>query len=138
MINTLPTNSLDNISRFDHAVFYCINSASERIPVSIVSDVSVLSENRLEFSVSHFPVLENNWNIFSGELHFYKKGVSFNLNVHGTAWFTSADELTVQFKVLYIESFGQPETKHYSFQDTLVDFFSNTSLLIKKMVVTGL
>jgi hypothetical protein len=137
MISTLPTNNLDNIARFDNAVFYCINASSQRIPVDIVSNVSVLADNRLEFSLKHFPVLENSWNIFSGELHFYKKGLSFNLNVHGTAWFTSTDELTVQFKVLYVESFGYPEIKHYSLQDTLVDFFSTTSLFFKKMIVTG-
>ena len=137
MTNTLPQNSLENISRFDNAVFYCMNSASQRVPVGVVKNVTILPDNRLEFSLSHFPVLENSWNVFAGELHFYKKGLSFNMTVHGTAWFVSADELTVQFKVLYVESFGQPEAKNYSLQDTLTDFINNTSLFFKKMIVTG-
>src|SRR5438477_7638137 len=137
MINTLPQSNLDKIARFDDAVFYCINSSSQRIPVGVVRDFSVLADNRLEFTLSHFPVLENSWNIFAGELYFYKKGLAFNMNLHGTAWFTNKDDLTVQFKVLHVESSGEPELRHYSLQDTLVDFFSNTSLFFKRMIVTG-
>jgi len=137
MMNTLPTIDLENISRFDHAVFYCINQSSERLPVSVVSDVILLPDKRLEFSLSHFPVLENKWNVFAAELYFYKKGVSFNMNIHGTAWFKNDYDLSVQFKVLYVESAGMLEIKQYSLQDTLVDFFSNTSLFFKKMIVTG-
>ena len=137
MINTLPQSNLEKITRFDDAVFYCINSSSQRVPVGVVRNVSVLPDNKLEFALSHFPVLENSWNVFAGELYFYKKGLSFNMNVHGTAWFTSKDDLTVQFKVLHVESSGQPEVKPYSLQDTIVDFFSNTSLFFKKMIVTG-
>jgi hypothetical protein len=137
MTNTLPTNSLENISRFEHAVFYCMNQSSERIPVGMVKNISVLSDNRLEFSLSHFPVLENCWNVFAGELYFYQKGLSFNMNIHGTAWFVSADDLTVQFKVLYVESSGFPEVKNYSLQESLHYFFSNTSMFFKKMIVSG-
>lgn len=137
MINTLPVINIDKISCFDNAIFYCVNEASERLPVSVVKNVAVLNNNLLEFTTSRFPVLENSWNIFAAELHFYKKGVSFNLNVHGTAWFTNNNDLTVQFKVLHLESFGQPEIKQYSFQNSLVDFFSNTSLFFRKMIVTG-
>ena len=137
MMNTLPTIDLENISRFDHAVFYCINQSSERLPVSVVSDVILLPDKRLEFSLSHFPVLENKWNVFAAELYFYKKGVSFNMNIHGTALFKNDYDLSVQFKVLYVESAGMLEIKQYSLQDTLVDFFSNTSLFFKKMIVTG-
>ena len=136
-MNTLPTIDLENISRFDHAVCYCINQSSERLPVSVVSDVILLPDKRLEFSLSHFPVLENKWNVFAAELYFYKKGVSFNMNIHGTAWFKNDYDLSVQFKVLYVESAGMLEIKQYSLQDTLVDFFSNTSLFFKKMIVTG-
>ena len=137
MTNTLPTNHLDNITRFEHAVFYCMNQSSDRIPVAVVRNVSMISDNLLEFSLSHFPVLENIWNVFGSELYFYKKGISFNMNLHGTAWFVNGDELKVQFKVLYIESAGLPEVKDYSFQDTLSDFFSNTGMFFKKMIATG-
>jgi len=137
MTNTLPTNNFENISRFEHAVFYCMNQSSQRIPVGMVKNISVLSDNRLEFSLSHFPVLENCWNVFAGELYLYQKGLSFNMNIHGTAWFVSPDDLTVQFKVLYIESAGFPEVKNYSLQESLSDFFSNTSMFFKKMIVSG-
>src|SRR6478735_2565797 len=132
MTNTLPTNSFENISRFENAVFYCINQSSQRIPVAVVKNISMLSDNRLEFSLSHFPVLENFWNVFAGELYFYQKGLSFNMNVHGTAWFKGTDDLTVQFKVLYVESAGMAEVRTYTLHETLSDFFSNTSLFFKK------
>jgi hypothetical protein len=137
MINTLPDMELDRITLFNEAVFYCINSSSQRIPVGFARNITVLPDNRLQFTVSHFPVLENSWNIFAAELYFYKKGLPFNMTLHGTACFTSKDELTVQFKMLHAETFGEPEVKHYSLQDTLTDFFNNTSLFFKRMIVTG-
>ena len=137
MTANLPNINLTNISLFDDAFFYCINSSSKRIPVGFARNVSVLPDNSLEFTLSHFPVLENSWNIFAAEMHFYKKGLTFNINIHGTAWFTNNDDLTVQLKVLYIETFGQPGIKPYSLQGTLVDFFSTTSLFFKRMIVTG-
>jgi hypothetical protein len=137
MMANSPEINLTNISLFDDAFFYCINSSSKRVPVGFVRDVSVLPDNNLQFTLSHFPVLENGWNVFAAEMHFYKKGLTFNINLHGTAWFTEKDDLTVQLKVLHIETFGNPEIKPYSFQGTLVDFFSTTSLFFKRMIVTG-
>jgi hypothetical protein len=137
MIHDLPEINLDKISHFDNGFFYCINTSSQRIPAGLIRHVTVLPDNKIEFALSHFPVLEEAWNVFAAELHFYKKGLPFNMNLHGTAWLVNKDDLTVQFKVLYIESFGQPEIKNYSLQDTLIDFFSNTSLFFKKMILTG-
>ena len=137
MIHDLPIINFDKISHFDNGIFYFINSSSPRVPAGIVHHVSVLPDDKLEFTLSHFPVLEEPWNVFAAEFHFYKKGLPFNMNLHGTAWFTNKDDLTVQFKVLYVESFGQPEIKNYSLQHTLVDFFSPTGLFFKKMLVTG-
>jgi hypothetical protein len=137
MTDTLHTSNLGKLSQFENAVFYCMNQSSERVPVCVVRNISVLSDNRLEFSLSHFPVIENFWNVFACELYFYKKGIFYSMNVHGTAWFKNTDDLTVQFKVLYIETAGSPEIKPYSFQDSIVEFFSNTSLFFKKMIVSG-
>ncbi|SFP82241.1 hypothetical protein [Parafilimonas terrae] len=137
MINTLPITNLENISRFEHAVFYCINQSSERMAVGVVSNVKIVNNSTLEFSVSHFPVLENIWNVFGAELYFYKKGVPFSMNIHGTAWFNNNNEFTVQFKVLYIESAGMPDVKEYSLQETLTEFFSNTGTFFKRMIATG-
>ena len=90
----------------------------------------MLPDNLLEFSLSHFPVLENPWNVFGAELYFYRKGITFNMNIHGTAWFVNNDELKVQFKILYVESAGLQEVKEYSLQETLSEFFSNTSFIL--------
>jgi hypothetical protein len=138
MINTLPITDLENINRFDHAVFYCINQSSERMAVGVVTNVKIINNNLLEFSVSHFPVLENSWNVFGAELYFYKKGVPFSMNLHGTAWFNNnSNEFTVQFKVLYVESTGTPDAKEYSLQETITEFFNNTGMFFKRMIATG-
>jgi len=137
MIENLPEINLDRIAYFDNAVFYCMDESSKRVPVGIISRVTTIQKNILEFSLTHFPVLEQSWNVFAGELHFYKKGLSFNMHLHGTGWFVSKDDLKVQFKVLHIENFGEPEVKPYSFQESVIDFFSNTSMFFKKMLVTG-
>jgi hypothetical protein len=137
MINTLLENNLDKIAYFDNAVFFCMNASSERVPAGVVNNFTILPEGIIEFSLKHIPVLEQPWNVFAGELYFYKKGLSFNMNLHGTAWLVNKDELTVQFKTLYIESNGAIEEKPYSLQETLVDFFSNTGMFFKKMLATG-
>jgi len=137
MEHNLPDNYLEKIQQFDNAFFYCINESSTRMPVGMVRNICVLPDNKLEFTLSHFPVLENSWNVFAAELRFYKKGLFFNMDLHGTAWFVDQNDLTVQFKVVYAECFYRPEMKHYSFQDSLIYFFSNTGVFFKKMLVTG-
>ena len=139
MEHYLPDTCLDKIQRFDNAVFYCINSSSERIPVGIVRNFSVLPDDRLEFSLSHFPVLESSWNVFAAELHCYKKGLPFNMDLFGTAWFVNQNELTVQFKLAYSKTFGRPELRNYAMQNSFVDLFGLTSLglFFRKMLVTG-
>ncbi len=133
----LPETNIEKFSQFENAVFYCINESSKKLPVGVVRNFSFLSDNRLEFSLTNFPVLEQNWNVFAAELHFYKKGLSYNITVHGTAWFVNDNDLTVQFKILHTEYFGKPEIKSYSLQDSLSGFFSNTGLFLKKIWVTG-
>ena len=136
MESYLHENNLAKISQFDNAVFYCINSSSQRVPVGMAKNIRLLADNKIEFEVSHFPVLENNWNVFAAELHLYKKGLSFNMTLHGTAWFINQNELKVQFKVLYEECFGQIETR-VSLQNSLAEFFSTTGMFFKKMLITG-
>ena len=133
----LLQNNFDKISRFDHSIFYCINENGHRMPVGVVNKFLLSGENIIEFSVSNFPVLEQSWNVFAAELHFYKKGLPFNMTLHGTAWFVSPDELAVQFKILHTECFGREEEKPYSLHESLTDFISNTGVFFKKMLVTG-
>lgn len=133
----LHENNLEKISQFDNAMFYCINESSKKIPVGFVKNFTFLADSKLEFTLTNLPLFEHNWNVFGAELFFYKKGLSFNLNVHGTAWFVNQDELTVQFKILLIETFGTPEVKPYSLHDSVMDFLSNTGIFFKKMLVSG-
>ena len=133
----LPLNNLEKISRFENAVFYCINEDGLKMPVGVVGNFSFAGDKLLEFTVNSFPVLEHCWNVFAAELHFHKKGLSFNMKLHGTAWFVNQDELTVQFKVLHTECFGKDEIKPYSLQESLTGFISSTGTFFKRMIVTG-
>ena len=129
----LPDSNLGKILCFDNAVFYCLNDSSQRVLVGVVNNISLLIDNKIEFELSHFPVLENNWNVFAAELHLYKKGLSFNMTLHGTAWFVNPNELKMHFKVLHEECFGQIETK-VSLHDSLIEFLSTTGMFFKKMI----
>jgi hypothetical protein len=137
MIHNLPNNNLERIAYFDNAVFYCIDSSGHRKPVSLTQKVELINDNILQFTSAHLPVLEQNWNVFAAELFFHKKGLPFDLTVHGTAWFVNKDELTVQFKVLYVEKSGQIEEKPYSFQESISELFNNTGLFFKRILATG-
>ena len=101
-MNTLPTIDL-KIFRFDHAVFYCINQSSERLPVSVVSDVILLPDKRLNFHCLIFPLKTSG--TYLQNFIFIKRRF-FNMNIHGTARFKNDYDLSVQFKVLYVESAG--------------------------------
>jgi len=57
MIENLPEINLDRIAYFDNAVFYCMDESSKRVPVGIISRVTTIQKNILEFSLTHFPVL---------------------------------------------------------------------------------
>jgi hypothetical protein len=129
----LPDTKLPKISCFDNAVFYCINASSQHVPIGVVKNISLLTDDKIEFALSYFPVLENNWNAFAAELHLYKKGLSFNMKLHGTAWFVNTNELKMQFKVLHEECFGQIETKS-SLHDSLIEFFNASGIFFKKMI----
>jgi len=129
----LPDSNLGKILCFDNAVFYCLNDSSQRVLVGVVNNISLLIDNKIEFELSHFPVLENNWNIFPAELHLYKKGLSFNMKLHGTAWFVNQNELKMQFKILHEECFGETEAK-LSLHNSLIKFFSITGIFLKKMM----
>jgi len=130
----LPENTLDRIARFDNAVFYCINESSQRVPVGVIKNIAVISGDKIEFELAHFPILENNWNVFAAELHLYKKGLSFNINLHGTAWFVTRNELKMQFKILHEECFGETQAK-LSLHNSLVEFFNITGIFFKKMMM---
>lgn len=130
----LPESILAKIACFDNAVFYCINDSSQRVPVGVIKNISVLTDDKIEFELSHFPVLENNWNVFAAELHLYKKGLSFNMTLHGTAWFVNQNELKTQFKVLHEECFGKTETK-LSLHNSLIEFFNTTGIFLKKIMM---
>ncbi|MBS1747147.1 MAG: hypothetical protein JST21_13335 [Bacteroidetes bacterium] len=137
MIHNLPNNNLDKIATFDNAVFYSLDSSGKRVPVSLTQKVELINDNILQFTSAHLPLLEQNWNVFAAELFFHKKGLPFNITVHGTAWLVDKDELTVQFKVLFVEYGGQIDEKPFSLHESFSELLSNTGMFFKRMLASG-
>ena len=133
-----PENTLHaNIQQIGQAVFYCFNESSQKIPVSIVHDADFVSNDIIEFSVSRIPLTAHDWNIFAGELYFYRKGIPFSYKLHGITYIKSMHPLKMQFKIMQTEYTGQEQLHHFSLKEAVTEFLSTTGLFFKKVLVTG-
>ena len=125
------------IEQIGQAVFYCLNESSQKIPVSIVHDPHFSGKDIIEFTVSRIPMTEQDWNIFAGELFFYKKGIPFSYKLQGIANVKTMNPLTMQFKITQTEYTGQEDLNHSSVKEALTEFFNTTAVFLKKVLVTG-
>lgn len=136
-LNPKSSTFNNRIHAIGQAVFYCQNESSQKIPVCVVTDAFFSANDTIEFSASRFPLMENDWNIFGGELDFYKKGLPFSYKLHGIAIVKSVQPLTIQFKIKQTEYTGTEAEHHYSLLAILSSFFSSTGSFIKKVWVSG-
>lgn len=125
------------INEIGQGVFYCLNESSQRIPVCIVHNMSFPSKDIVEFTASRIPLTENDWNIFAGELYFYRKGVPSSFRLHGIAYIKTTQPLTIQFTIKYTETIQQEGEAHFSILEMLHELINTTGLFFKKMIVTG-
>ena len=102
------TNQIDLLARvkeLDQATFFCFNESSQKLPVAILRHLNFENDNTLSFACNYFPLTEESWNVFAGELHCYKKGVPYSFVVHGVA-ISDMSAGKVSFTIQHIESFG--------------------------------
>jgi len=113
------------------ALFYNFSTAVLKFPVSIINFIKVDELGQIWFSVAKpKQSLENFDPEFPGQLHFYKKNVSYHLKTHGKAMIVSdpeelfnleedlkqfamkEDTVLLKFKILKAEYFDSEEKEN--------------------------
>ena len=97
---------IDMVHKLSQAIFYCYNESSERLPVDMVNGFTFKNNCTLSFRVTYFPPTEQLWNVFAGELYFYKKGSPFSVVLYGVAIISDAENNLIQFTIQNAEYFG--------------------------------
>lgn len=100
-----PPAYLHKVLNINQAIFYCYNEAGERFPVNAIKGFIFCDENTLQFKTNFFPVIENTWNSFAAELHFYKKGITYSLKIEGVAVVDNIQNGIVNFAIKQVEYF---------------------------------
>jgi hypothetical protein len=128
---------IDMVHKLSQAIFYCYNESSQRLPVGMVNGFTFKNNSMLSFSVTYFPPTEQVWNIFAGELHFYKKGTPFSVILYGVAIISDTENNLVQFSIQNAEYFGfEDEGTDKDFLSSLfkpyVYFYRKSSKLLSR------
>ncbi len=95
------------VPQLNQGIFFCYNESSEKLPVSMVNGFNFKDDKTLTFTINYFPLTEQVWKVFAGEIHLYKKGVPFSLVLHGIAVISDAKNNLVQFTIQNAEYFEQ-------------------------------
>ena len=95
------------VPKLNLGIFFCYNESSEKLPVSMVKDFSFKDDKTLLFTINYFPLTEEIWRVFAGELHLYKKGIPFSVVLHGIAIINDTEKNLVQFTIQNAEYFEQ-------------------------------
>src|SRR4051812_24286312 len=97
---------IDMVHKLSQAIFYCYNESSERLPVGMVNGFTFKNNCTLSFRITYSPPTEQLWDVFAGELHFYKKGFPFSVVLYGVAIISDAENNLVQFTIKNVEYFA--------------------------------
>lgn len=97
---------LARIKEIGQATFFCYNESSQKLPVAILRNLEFENDNTLSFPCNYFPITEQRWDVFAGELRCTKKGLPFSFVLHGIAAVNDISAGKVRFTIQYIESFG--------------------------------
>ncbi len=103
---TSQNDLLPRIKELDQATFFCFNESSEKLPVAVLKHLEFEDDNTLSFASNYFPITEQSWDVFAGELRCSKKGVPYSFVLHGIATRNDLSAGRITFSIQYIESFG--------------------------------
>lgn len=124
---------MEMVSKLNQAIFYCYNESSERLPVSIIHDFIFKDNTTLRFNITYFPPIEHMWDVFAGELHFYKKGIAYSVVLHGVAAVCDIEQGIVEFTIQNAKYFEQGDIVDTHFLSSLfkpyLDFYRKGSEL---------
>jgi hypothetical protein len=99
---------LKRVPQLNQAIFYCYDESFKRFAVSRVAGFTIKDDNTVQFEANNFPLIENAWNVFAAELHFFKKGLPFSMILHGTAVIEYNEQMPVEFNIQNAEYFDHP------------------------------
>jgi hypothetical protein len=98
-------------------MLYVYDEADHKLPVSLLHHFDLDSEGNLLFHTHRLPVTAGDTQQFAAELHFYQKGMPFNVRLFGTILSeTNQESNLVYFKVHHAEYQGEEDkTAKYAF-----------------------
>lgn len=139
MIENLPDSFfIEKARQIQQAMFYCYDNDSNKIPVGLITSCQFTGTNTIVFSVSYFPVIDIQWNIFPAEIHFYKKEFPFSLILHGNAGFSNTQPGEINFTLQRADYFEKAGISQQSLPEKVHELFSNTGEFIKKVISQGI
>ncbi len=119
------------------AVFFGY-SGNDRIPLALLKEFNFIDDAILEFKQTHFPVWEEDWKLFAGELFFYHKEMPWTVQYKGIVSVHCWNPFTLHFTIEKAELIEKPGMIDHSIQHIITNFFSNTGMLLKRVWQTGL
>ncbi len=121
----------DKILDLQQAIFHVYTESGDKIPVSLIQSIKMDEEGDIWFTIARLPLYTAN-SFYTGELCLYKKGLSYYMNIYGTAAINNLDPLLLRFTVLSIEykAYNRPESlTRYLKKNPIVKFFSHVGYL---------
>lgn len=115
-----PVYSFDyrtKITELHQAMLYVYDEADRRLPVSLLHDFEVDGDGNLSFATHRLPITAGATQQFAAELHFYQKGIPYNVRLFGSILsLNNATTNLAYFKVHHAEFHGEEDkTSKYSF-----------------------
>jgi hypothetical protein len=106
------------ITELQQAMLYIYDEADHKLPVSLLQHFELDAEDNLLFHTHRLPVTAGDCTQqFAAEMHFYQKGIPYNVRLFGTILSQTGQERNlVYFKVHHAECNGEEErTVKYPF-----------------------
>lgn len=127
----------EKAQQIGQAVFFGY-SGNEKIPLALLREFAFINNTTIEFKQQYFPVLEEDWKMFAGELFFYHKDKPWTVQYKGVVSVHCRNPFTLHFAIQDAQLTEKPGMIDHSIQNIISTFISNTGTLIKRVWQTGL
>ena len=127
----------EKAKQIGQAVFFGYSS-NEKIPLALLREFSFLDNTTIEFRQQYFPVLEEDWKTFAGELFFYHKEMPWTVEYKGLVNIHCWNPFTLHFSIQDAQVTEKHGMIDHSIQQIISTFISNTGTLIKRVWQTGI
>lgn len=102
------------ITELQQAMLYVYDEADHKLPVSLLHHFDVDAAGNLLFQTHRLPITAGDTQQFAAELHFYQKGIPYNVRLFGSILSDASG--SAYFRVHHAEYNGEEEkTNKYAF-----------------------